>query len=290
MNIERYASATMNTERLTTTQAIAEWLRWARAGGLAPASIATYRPYLTDFFTTFGVEYFDVNPEHLLRYSERLNQRGSASALSAYRALSHFWKWLRANGLTDKNPVEFMPYTSQVMKVPTVFTREQLLEVFTEAKARDTRAELILKFLYYTGARRSEAHGVNLDDLGSSSVRLAVTKRKPGGVQKERLIPLGTDAQEALGQIPTEISRKDGDARAFPWHWRLTNIWCEGLTQDLKFHVHPHKFRATFATNMLRAGKDIRTVSELLGHSSIQTTMRYLAVVDEWKVDAVSAL
>ncbi len=54
--------------------------------------------------------------------------------------------------------------------------------------------------------------------------------------------------------------------------------------------AHAHKFRATFATHMLQRGVDIRTVQELMGHTNIQTTMRYLAITDERLVAAVALL
>ena len=285
-----YDAPEMTSGVKTTTEAIAAWHRWARAGGLASKSIIAYRPLIQDFFLSAGVEHYDAQPHHFVEWSERLAQRGSSVPHMGYRALMNFWKFLRANNLSDKNPVEFMPFTPPPAKVPASYTTQQLEDLWSAAVKHDgARCELVLKFLYYSGARRSELLGIELEDLGDFGVTLRQTKSKPGGLARERIVPLGSQAaQEVSKRSRLEIKRIDD--RVFPFSYRTVNQWCQDLSSSLGFRVHPHKFRATFATNMLRAGKDIRTVQELLGHSSIQTTMRYLAVVDEWKIDATAAL
>jgi site-specific recombinase XerD len=66
--------------------------------------------------------------------------------------------------------------------------------------------------------------------------------------------------------------------------------WMRELQRRTSIRCHAHKFRTTFATHMLQRGVDIRTVQELMGHSNIQTTMRYLAISDERLVAAVALL
>jgi len=66
--------------------------------------------------------------------------------------------------------------------------------------------------------------------------------------------------------------------------------WCRELQQRTGIRTHAQKFGGTFATHMLQLGVDIRTVQELMGHTNMQTTMRYLAVTDERLAAAVAVL
>lgn len=283
-----YDAPEMTKDVTTTTQALAAWLKWARAGGLSELSVVAYRPLIQDFFITEGVEHYDAEPHHFVDWSERLAKRGATVPHMGYRACQNFWKFLRANGLTDKNPVEFMPFTPPAQKVPDAFSKQQLDVIWEAATKLKPSAELVLKFLYFTGARRSEAISVRLEDLDDFGVTLKHVKTRPGGVAKERRVPFGPDALQIVRRSRDEINRSD--RRVFPYCYRTLNVWCSHITGEVGFHVHPHKFRATFATTLLTRGVDIRTVQELLGHAEVSTTMRYLAVTDERKLQAVARL
>jgi site-specific recombinase XerD len=175
----------------------------------------------------------------------------------------------------------------RVAKVPEAFTELEMAKVRQLALGQHARLPWACDVLYATGARISEACAIEPDDVTETHIVLRETKRRPGGLRVERAIPLGPVARQAVLQL-----------RAM--HAPRTSLlgWTpHGLQQQLRrldacvpFRVHAHKFRATFATTMLSRGVDVRTVQELMGHTDLATTMRYLAVTDERKAAAVSVL
>lgn len=280
---------------MTTTEAIAAWCRWANAGGLARHTANQYASMVSEFFRECGREFYDVAPQDLVDWAERLNARGPTVSSCGYKALTNFWRWLRANGLDDRAITDHMPYTQPRRKIPVAFTRAELEQVLAGAEGlvagrHGPSAHLYFKFLYFTGARSRESLSVELNDLGDQAVLLRNTKRSGSGGGAERLIPLSAAGQDLVGAWREDVKRKPHELTIFPFGHTTAAYWCKRLSEELAIHVHPHKFRATFATNLLERGVDIRTVQDLLGHADVSTTMRYLAVTDERKLAAVAVL
>lgn len=294
MNAKSYRSDEMMTQDMTTVQAVAHWYRWAKAGGLADHTANQYRSMVLDFFATSGIEFYEVNSEHLVDWAERLNARGSTVSSCGHKALQNFWRFLIHNGLDDRAIAELMPYTQPRVKIPAAFTPGELSQLWAVladySPGRWGHAALpLFKFLYFTGARRAEALNVSLEDLTTSGVTLRTTKRSSAGGGSERFIPFGPAAGAELTELVQTVKRR-GSSLAFPFGRATVVGWCRDVEVETGLHVHPHKFRATFATTLLTRGVDIRTVQELLGHADIKSTMKYLAVTDERKASAVSVL
>lgn len=283
------------TDDMTTTQAIAAWYRWGKAGGLAPHTVEQYCSMVQEFFRACGKEFPEVTPGDLVLWAEGLNKRGPTVSSCGHKALTNFWRWLRLNGLDDRAVTEHMPFTQPRRKVPVAFTPQELEEVFDVAVGlvggrHGVAAPLYFKFLYYTGARSRESLTVKLKDLEENAVLLRNTKRSSSSGGAERLIPLSAAGAELVPAWRDGVNRRYWEELVFPWSQTTAAYWCKLASDRLGFHVHPHKFRATFATNLLTRGVDIRTVQDLLGHADVSTTMRYLAVTDERKLAAVSVL
>lgn len=283
LDTTRYRSAEMIDADMTTTQAIGAWYRWAKAGGIADHTANQYASMIQDFFRHTGREFYEVNPGDLVDWAEALNARGSTVASCGHKALSHFWAWLRANGLDDRAITEHMPFTQPRRKIPEAFSSDELERLFGLAQS-DPRKLGWFKFLYYSGARRSEGLALKIEDLGLTGVKLRETKRSAAG-GSERFIPFSPSAGSELSGL---VSPKHG--KVFAFSRTTSSDWCKQATSELGFHVHPHKFRATFATTLLSRGVDIRTVQDLLGHRDVKTTMRYTATTDEGKRAAVALL
>ena len=162
------------------------------------------------------------------------------------------------------------------------------------------RDRALLEVLYGTGARVSEAVGLNLGDVadGRGGDRRAPV-RVFGKGDKERVVPLGALAREALADwlsaqgrpllVPTKWRRRS-DAEAVFLNargGRLTRVGAFGVVKKyagrvgLADKVSPHVLRHSCATHMLGRGADVRVVQELLGHASIATTQRYTKVSPE---------
>ncbi len=162
------------------------------------------------------------------------------------------------------------------------------------------RDRALLEVLYATGARVSEAVGLNLGDVAEATEANGVPLiRVFGKGSKERVVPLGRLARDALAEwlsgrgrglmVPARWRFRD-DAEAVFLNTRggrLSRVGAYGVVKkyatrvDLADRVSPHVLRHSCATHMLAHGADIRVVQELLGHASIATTQRYTKVSTE---------
>ena len=150
------------------------------------------------------------------------------------------------------------------------------------------RDRALLEVLYGTGARISEAVGLDVDDL--DTVDRTVLLRGKGG--KERIVPVGSYAVDAVGRLPRPArdpaSSRPGKgtpalflnarggrlSRQSAWTVLVKAAERAGVTTD----VSPHTLRHSFATHLLDGGADVRVVQELLGHASVTTTQVYTLV------------
>jgi integrase/recombinase XerD len=170
------------------------------------------------------------------------------------------------------------------------------------------RDRAILEVLYGTGARVSEVVGLNLVDLGKSMLAgdEVTTLKLRGKGSKERIVPLGSFAKEAienylvrLRPMYVEKSKSSKAATALFLNsrggrlsrtsaWQIVTDAAEAT--GLSGKVSPHVFRHSYATHLLDGGADIRVVQELLGHSSVTTTQIYtLITIDKVRQAYASA-
>lgn len=167
------------------------------------------------------------------------------------------------------------------------------------------RDRALLEFLYATGCRVSEAVGLNLEDLDLADEHVA---RLRGKGSKQRLVPVGTYARDALARylrqgrpvLESEYkpSKRGGDQgperRAVFLNKRgrrlsRQSVWeavrLAGERARLDVPLHPHTLRHSFATHLIQGGADVRTVQELLGHASVTTTQIYTHISPETLIE-----
>ena len=241
----------------------------------------------------------------------------AARAVIAVRGLHAF---AAAQGLAGRDPAREVPPPSPPTRLPkaiTVAEVERLLDAAgpgpddVSADPRLLRDRALLEFLYGTGARISEATGLDVDELelgpvpGSPEDPLVRLIGKGG---KHRVVPVGSYAARALGaylvRARPALAAASRRASASPAVFlnarggRLTRqgAWGvlhaaagrAGLPPDAE--VSPHTLRHSFATHLLDGGADIRVVQELLGHASVTTTQVYtLITVDRLREVYASA-
>jgi integrase/recombinase XerD len=174
----------------------------------------------------------------------------------------------------------------------TIAEVQELLEAVSGDDPASLRDKALLEFLYATGARISEALSLTLDDIVDDTLVTAASIRVTGKGNKQRLVPVGSYARDALDAYltrarPALVARV---GRATPMVFvgnrggalSRQNAWLilrgaaqrAGVTRALS----PHTLRHSFATHVLAGGADIRVVQELLGHSSVSTTQIYTKV------------
>jgi integrase/recombinase XerD len=205
-------------------------------------------------------------------------------------ALKMFYRFLRLEERTPDGTVELLASPALWERVPQVLSPDSVEKFLGAPQATDRfflRDRAILETLYATGSRASELVGLRLTDLHLDSAFC----RCFGKGNKERIIPLGAPAVEALraylAGLRPELTRANPDP---PWVFvsrggrKLTRemLWTVvkkyARRTGLNTRIGPHTLRHSFATHLLAGGADLRAVQELLGHANIRTTQRYTHV------------
>jgi integrase/recombinase XerC len=200
--------------------------------------------------------------------------------------LRSFYKYLVRQGQVDASPVSVVRTPRQDRRLPKcldVGQVEALLGAPDTATLLGSRDRAILETIYSAGLRISELVGLNVEDLEEFAEALRIR----GKGKKERLVPLGGKAIEAIGEyLRMRRSALGGSAGRGPLFVnkagrrlsdRSIRRKLDGylLQAGIDVHISPHVLRHSFATHMLNAGADLRSVQEMLGHESLSTTQIY---------------
>src|SRR6478609_1021906 len=271
--------------------------------GLAANTLASYRRDLRRYLGYLdGVGIADLDQvteatvtEFLVRLREGDADHPPLSSTSAARtvvAVRGFHKFAVADGLASADPASGVKPPAPAKRLPKALPLADVEAILDAAGAPGTtlalRDRALLELLYGTGARISEAVGLDVDDLGP--VDGTVLLRGKGS--KERIVPVGSFAREAIDAYLVrgrpELASTAGGARGALFlnarGGRLSrqSAWAvlvkaadrAGVTKD----VSPQTLRHSFATHLLDGGADVRVVQELLGHAAVTTTQVYTLV------------
>lgn len=223
---------------------------------------------------------------------------GSAGPVSLARKLStlrSLYRYLVREGLAAANPARGVASPKRPRKLPEVLPEAEvaaLVEAPAAGQPLALRDRAFLELLYASGLRVSELTGLSLPDLDLAGGLVRVVGKR----RKERIVPVGRPAREALarwlearpGLAAGPEGARGGEALFLNHRGgrltsrsvaRLLEKWV--LAAGLPRHVHPHVLRHCFATHLLGNGADLRGIQELLGHASLSTTQRYTQV--DWK-------
>ncbi len=220
----------------------------------------------------------------------------AASAARTVVAVRGFHRFAARDGLATTDPSRGVRPPAAPQRLPKAIGVDEVARLLEAAGSAGTpkalRDRALLEVLYGTGARISEAVGLDLDDLDLEAG--AVRLRGKGG--KERVVPLGRYAREALGAYLVrgrEALLSAGRGPAAPAGAVFVNARGSRLSRQSAWavlreaaaraglaseHLSPHTLRHSFATHLLDGGADVRVVQELLGHASVATTQIYTQV------------
>ena len=214
-----------------------------------------------------------VASEHRRGLSPKSLQR----RLSACRS---FYLWLLKRGRIDANPADAIRAPKAARKLPQVLDVDeavQLVEVATDAPL-GLRDRALLELFYSSGLRLSEVCALKWADLDFAQGLVTVL----GKGSKQRIVPVGSHARNALAALREEAAGQPGDF-VFPGRGgaqissRAVQLRMKKLAAQRGVYkrVHPHLLRHSFASHMLESSGDLRGVQELLGHADIATTLIY---------------
>lgn len=281
-----------------------EYLTWlAVEQGRSRNTLAAYRRDLVDyeaFLAGRGLDLEHADPAVLDAFvaSRRAQGLSAASVSRRLTAVRGLHRFRLDEGASARDPTVDVRPPRAPLRLPKAIDEEEVARLIEAAPPVDPvgrRDRAMLELLYGTGMRVSELVGLSLADLRSDTGLVRVV----GKGDKERLVPLGRCAAEALDQWLGEGGRpaleprrwaRRGDAEAVFLNrrgGRLTRQGAWGVLKGrarragLEDRVHPHVLRHSCASHMLAHGADIRVVQELLGHRSIATTQIYTRVTPE---------
>lgn len=195
------------------------------------------------------------------------------------RCITSMYNFLYAEGLIEHNPATALRGIKVEKKVRKSFTDEDMKVIRKYCKS--DRDKALVEFLYSTGCRVSECNHVDISDINFEEKELTVI----GKGNKERVVYLTDDCVKVLKKYIR--NRNDYSSALFIGkNDRLSN---QGIRQALKriegksgvYNIHPHRFRRTCATTLMRSNMDILKIARILGHSSISSTQIYLDLDDK---------
>lgn len=273
--------------------------------GLSDNTMAAYRRDLRRYLTYLAQERVsdvdNISAHHVTGFLQALSSgshhMGQLADSSINRTLIAARGWHRfmfLENTTEVNPAADIKPPKTGLHLPEGLSIEDVTRLLTTPSpetAQGLRDRALMELLYATGARITEAIGLDVDDVVSLEQDKATVVRLFGKGSKERVVPLGSYAVDAvhaylirgrpqlasggkgspglfLNRFGSRISRQTG--------WNVIKHAAEAA--EISAEISPHTLRHSFATHLLQGGADVRVVQELLGHASVTTTQIYTQV------------
>ncbi|MDA9659989.1 tyrosine recombinase XerC [Pseudomonadota bacterium] len=255
--------------------------------GLSENTINSYQRDLnkfSKFLEASGVNNFgNLTEEMCSAWIADLFQH-NVSARSIQRHISSakgFFNYLKKSGLVINSPFELINSPKSPSHLPNVLSPEEVSQLlnFKPQNAQEKRDLAIIELIYSSGLRVSETINVNLGDFEDNKNFLRVL----GKGSKTRLVPVGRYAQNAINDWMIErekLATKDDSLFVNLRGKRITTRSVQERLKNIAIMqglppVNPHMLRHSFATHLLESSGDLRSIQELLGHSSLSTTQIY---------------
>ncbi len=259
-------------------------------------SIRNKRSFKGDIYSLRIIrEYFknayadDITVAKLEKFKEFLLKRGLKNAtVNRYKAiLSKVFSLGMQNKLVKENPVRWVKHLRENNTIPRFLSKEEEERLMKALKTVSTHLKPLIWLGLKTGMRRSEIFNLKWKDIDFKYGNIHVLNTKSG---KARIIPLAQSLREMLEQMDKSSE------------YVFVNPKTDKPYTDIKHSFHTvlkaaniknfrfHDIRHTFATRLAACTKDLVIVQAILGHASIQTTMRYAHVIKETLVNAISTL
>lgn len=255
----------------------------------------TVNSYLSDitifkeYLSSLKINYLKVDKDIIREYLKVLGNSNykSSSINRILSSLKNYYDYLEYKHLIEYNPLKDLNRPKKEKRLPNFINNNDYEEIIKKSLERTDfigrRNTLLLELLYSSGIRISEALNIKIKDInmGDKSIRIL------GKGSKMRIVYFGEYAKEYLEEYLKVRNSSSEYLFLNKNNTLLTRRGAEYIisnlvkTSLLKKKVTPHTFRHSYATEMLNNGADIRSVQELLGHSSLSTTGIYTHVTNE---------
>ena len=238
----------------------------------------------SDYLSENSIAIEDVTSKVLNSYSLKLYSKNSKSTVSRkLTTLRSFFTFLVKREVVKQNPAKLIPLPKKEKSLPVFLSVDEVFNLINAVNQNGIlaiRDLAIIELLYSSGLRVSELSKIKLLDVDRHDNFVKVS----GKGNKERIVPFGSSAGEAISKYlmhRNELKPEDdylflnnrGSGLSARSIERIVKKY--GLLSGISKKISPHSLRHTFATHLLGGGADLRSIQELLGHSSLSTTQRY---------------
>ncbi|MCD6569896.1 MAG: tyrosine-type recombinase/integrase [Deltaproteobacteria bacterium] len=248
----------------------------------------TYRAYINDIDSMIEFmdkRHIDKPDRYAVRsYMLYLHTRYTRSTINRkLSAIRGFFDFVLSQSNLDVNPFAHVKSLKTEKELPMFLSPDEMIDLIEATSHPRDRA--ILELLYSTGIRVGEMEAMNCSDVDMDSCFVRVM----GKGSKQRIVPIGSHAIEAIKAYlairgikdpiycnePLFLNKRDSRLTSRSIR-RVVYRWSTSVA--ISRHISPHTIRHSFATHMLDAGADLRSIQEMLGHVSLSTTQRYTHV------------
>ncbi len=260
-------------------------------------TITSYQKDLDNYYGFIKlkkINYLTITKDEIRTYLKYLDDlKYSKTTISRILStLRHFYQYLMIQKAVNVNTFKLIKNPKKDKKLPNFLQSDELQKIFDSINLETPlgiRNRLIVELLYASGLRVSELTSLSLDNINFSNKEIKVL----GKGSKERIVFFGDYAKKYLDLYlndsrPLLLDKKktnilllnnNGD----PITTRGIQMVIDNVVRDaaLKHNISPHVLRHTFATDLLNNGADLKSVQELLGHSSLSTTQIYTHITNE---------
>lgn len=260
----------------TNSELIDLYDEFCRAGGIAASSRQLKRNYLNRFTALFDVT--TCSTQDIASWLAN-DGWGASTRRSARSCLTTFFAWMRRAGHRPDDPAADTMAVRVPMPPPKPVSESMLSDALDKAPPQ---VRLMLLLGAFAGLRRAEIAGLHADHVDLETGIMRIT----GKGQKTRLIPI----HPSLSPYLERVKRDGGWAFPNPHGYHITPTTVGRLVKPYLGNLSTHSLRHRFASQVHANSHDLRAVQDLLGHSSLATTQRYLQITDEQKLAAVRSL
>ena len=267
---------------------IANYLEYLdKIRGLSKNTTLSYKRDLEKFGSFLLKEkistYEEINSDTCSRWigDLYLNEIDAKSIQRHISSLKGFFSFLIKNNIVINSPMSNIVSPKAIKKLPNVLSPEEIeiLVSFSPKSTQDFRDIAIIELIYSSGLRVSEATNVKLEDFEDNRNFLRVL----GKGSKTRLVPVGQYANDAISAWLEKRNSIHSESKYLFLNLRGKKISTRSVQERIRKisviqglpPVNPHMLRHSFATHLLESSGDLRSIQELLGHSSLSTTQIY---------------
>ncbi len=253
--------------------------------GVSPHTLRAYRRDLEEFAKSVGGDISSLDIIDIRGFVAGQIQRGLQKTTVSRRLSTarSFFRFLQREGYLTSNPAKLIANPKTPKPLPRFLTVDDAFSLVERPQGigfLPARDRAILELLYASGLRVSEVSGIDTEDV---NFRESLVKIRGKG-KKERIVPVGTKAMDALKAYLVERMLKKSREKALFLNRAGNRLTDRGVRRvvvkyaraiALHGRIGPHTLRHSFASHLLQGGADLRVIQELLGHSSLSTTQKY---------------